>query len=668
MWKKSISHCVKNNKLLKVKGGYFLKNYNLSLSDLDDSTILRENESLLSLLLKDHTTGKNIRWGTDNYINHGYSFRYDQEIKVDLITGWYDGVIRPRADKDIDVQLERQRNRAEVFTPSWVIKMQVEAALEDMEELSLLDFIQTKWLEITCGEAPYMVNRYDMNTGEIIPLNKRTGFIDVKFRKINEKIDSENKWVKLALVIYKTSYGYEYQGDSLLLARENLILTFVDNYFYMFGAFPDDKLLLKIAKIVSLNVIQMDGLTYEVPYSNGGTAEEFGTQLSLFDDIEIEEVVEAPKLAGLKLWDKDELIEFKALSERNDSTMKFDVVIGNPPYQIENKNRKRDDAIYPVFMDTAYAIGEKVILITPGRFLFNVGSTPKKWNEKMLKDKHLEVLYYANKSDEIFPNTDITGGIAITYRDEKELLGPINVFTPYYELSTIVEKVDKIINTQSKKFGDVMHVQNKFDLDSLYSDYPEFKERLGSNGRERRLTSSIFSLLPELFHSKSETENYIGIFGRYNNKRVYKYIDSKYIEDNGNLEGWKVFVPAANGSGALGEVSSTPVIGEPEIGEPYIGHTQTFISIGSFATQHEGESCLKYIKSKFARAMLGVLKVTQNNKTKETWSKVPVQDFTKNSDIDWSQSIPEIDQQLYKKYDLNQEEINFIETHVKEME
>lgn len=172
----------------------------------------------MNLLLKDYTTGNNIKWGTNSYINHGYSFRKDQEIKVDLITGWYEGFIRPRVEKDIDVQLERQRKRAEVFTPSRVIKMQVEAAIEDMKELPLNSFIRTKWLEIICGEAPYMANRYDMETGDVIPLNKRTGFIDLKFKKLNEEIESEDEWTRFALEIYKSSYGYEYQGDSLLLA------------------------------------------------------------------------------------------------------------------------------------------------------------------------------------------------------------------------------------------------------------------------------------------------------------------------------------------------------------------------------------------------------------------------------------------------------------------
>src|SRR5699024_4338149 len=375
---------------IKNKGGGFLREDNdLSLSDLSDSTILRENESLLSLLLKDHTTGKNIKWGTDSYINHGYSFRDDQEIKIDLITGWYEGFIRPRVDKDIDIQLERQRNRAEVFTPSWVIKLQVDAALKDMEELSLVDFIKTKWLEITCGEAPYMVNRYDMETGEVIPLKDRSGFIDLKFKKLNQEIESEEEWMKLALEIYKASYGYEYQGDSLLLARENLILTFIDNYFYMFGAFPSNKLLFELTKIISLNVFQMDGLTYEIPYSDGG-ADEFGTQLSLFEAEEVKEEI-APRLAQIKLWDTKKLIEFKALSERNELKMKFDVVIGNPPYQEDIKGTSARQ-IYPHFMDNSYEIGNRVLLITPARFLFNAGKTSKKWNEKMLSDYHLKVL------------------------------------------------------------------------------------------------------------------------------------------------------------------------------------------------------------------------------------------------------------------------------------
>lgn len=639
------------------------ENNNLSLSDLSDSTLLRENESLLSLLLKDHTTGKNIKWGTDSYINHGYSFRDDQEIKIDLITGWYEGFIRPRVDKDIDIQLERQRNRAEVFTPSWVIKLQVDAALEDMEKLPLTDFLKTKWLEITCGEAPYMVNRYDMETGEVIPLKDRAGFIDVKFKKLNEAIESEEEWLKLAVEIYKASYGYEYQGDSLLLARENLILTFIDNYFYMFGTFPKEKVLLEITKIISRNVFQMDGLTYEVPYSVGGL-EESGTQLNLFEEIETEENITS-KLANIKLWRIDKTIEFKLLSERNDTEMKFDVVIGNPPYQDESigENKSYTPPIYHKFMDSAYTIGNKAILITPGRFLFNAGNTPKKWNEKMLNDQHFKVLHYEQSSHQIFPNTDITGGIAISYYDNNNIFKPIEIFTAYKELNELLDKVDY----KNGNLIDVIYNQNRFNLEKLYNDFPEYKEKIGSNGKDRRFRNNIFKKIP-LFTGEQQHKNDIKVLGLINNKRVWRYFPKEYVDINHeNLHSYKVLVPSANGSPAIGEAANTPVIGKPLIANPLEGYTQTFIGIGAFEKESEAEACLKYVKSKFLRIMLGILKVTQDNK-KDTWKLIPMQDFSDSSDIDWTKTISEIDQQLYKKYDLSQEEIEFIETNVKEME
>ena len=121
-------------------------------------------------------------------------------------------------------------------------------------------------------------------------------------------------------------------------------------------------------------------------------------------------------------------------------------------------------------------------------------------------------------------------------------------------------------------------------------------------------------------------------------------------------------MPQANGNGNLGEIISMPLVAEP-----YVGATETFLSVGSFSSKIEAEAVLKYIKTKFARTLLGVLKITQAN-TKDKWSKVPLQDFSINSDIDWSKSISEIDQQLYKKYGLSDEEITFIEEKVKDME
>lgn len=188
-------------------------------------------------------------------------------------------------------------------------------------------------------------------------------------------------------------------------------------------------------------------------------------------------------------------------------------------------------------------------------------------------------------------------------------------------------------------------------------DYPDLS--IGSEGRERRLTTSIFSL--NIFYDNKKHSDDIEIIGLIDNKRVRKFIECKYIEDNGNLNTYKVIVPKSNGSGAIGEVLSTPILGEP-----ILGYTQSFIGIGNFKNKAESTAALKYIKTKFARTMLGILKVTQDN-SKKTWKYVPLQDFTESSDIDWSKSIHEIDEQLYAKYGLSDNEIQFIENKVQTM-
>ena len=355
---------------------------------------------------------------------------------------------------------------------------------------------------------------------------------------------------------------------------------------------------------------------------------------------------------------KEKLHEIYKLNE----IMKFDAVVGNPPYQENNSERRRDDSIYHLFIDESIKIANKFTIICPARFLFNVGSTPIEWNRKILKDIHVNVDYYEDDSNKIFPDTDIKGGVVVLHRDKDKNFGEIGSFTVYKELNSILKKVQ--IKIQVLDFGTLMFVQNKFNLEKLYRDFPEFRNRLSSNGNERRLTSSIFDLLPEVFFdTKQNDEIYIRILGRQNNERKYKFIKKEYLEESANISKFKVFVTAANGSGEFGETLSSPIIGEP-----MTGHTQTFISIGEFNTFFEAESMLKYLKCKFTRAMLGVLKVTQNNKTKDVWSKIPLQDFSKKSDINWSKSISDIDKQLYKKYKLSKEEIAFIEEKVQPMD
>lgn len=197
----------------------------------------------------------------------------------------------------------------------------------------------------------------------------------------------------------------------------------------------------------------------------------------------------------------------------------------------------------------------------------------------------------------------------------------------------------------------------------MHEEHPEAIKQL-SEGHAYDMSSNIFERLPQIFFDDKPVDNheYISILGRINNSRIYKFVRRDYVNNVENLDKYKVFMPGANGNGTFGEVISSPMVVAPAIGS-----TETFISIGSYDSITEAENTLSYIKTKFARALLNILKATQAN-TPEKWKCVPLQDFTSNSDIDWSVSVAEIDQQLYKKYGLSAEEIEFIETHVKEME
>lgn len=340
--------------------------------------------------------------------------------------------------------------------------------------------------------------------------------------------------------------------------------------------------------------------------------------------------------------------------------MKFDFVIGNPPYQDmqDGENATYAPPIYHLFLDEAYRVSPCVEMIHPARFLFNAGSTPKQWNQKMLSDEHLKVLYYEQDSSKVFPNTDIKGGIAITYRNANRSFGAINAFTAFPELNSIKQKVN---TPEDGNLSDIVYIQNRFNLQKLFEDYPETISGIGSDGKDSRLEKNIFTKVEKVFYDK-EFPDAIKVLGIIDNKRVWKYIALKYVDQNHeNLMKYKVLVPTSNGSGAIGEVLSTPLIGSP-----LIGYTRSFIGIGAFNTENEAKAALKYVKSKFARTMLGILKITQDN-NKPTWRYVPMQNFTSSSDIDWSKSVAEIDVQLYRKYGLDEKEISFIESHVKEM-
>lgn len=184
--------------------------------------------------------------------------------------------------------------------------------------------------------------------------------------------------------------------------------------------------------------------------------------------------------------------------------MKFDFAIGNPPYQDETLGDNKGFAppVYHKFLEEAYKIAENVEMIHPARFLFNAGSTPKKWNEKMLADPHSTVKYYEQDSNKVFANTDIKGGVAITYRDMQRNYGAIEVFAAFPELNSIKKKVAPKLGELS--LADIIYTQNRFELETFYADYPEFKEIIGSKGKDRRFRNNIFEDIPDTVHSVIE--------------------------------------------------------------------------------------------------------------------------------------------------------------------
>lgn len=270
--------------------------------DILEDSIFQLSPDLLNILLKDHTTSeddiqRNIFWATSDYEYLGDGYRYDSPILPELITGSNGHIIMPRVLKSRDTQVARSRDMAEVFTPSWICNAQnnlIDEAwfgrkdvfnteyigehgchqwspnsekIQFPEGKTWKDYVRDIRLEITCGEAPYIVSRYDTTTGEPLPLEQRIGLLDRKLRVVSENTETSSEWLKWAQEAHKSIYAYEWQGDNLLIARESILISFIEYYRQKFGKQPLLKSIKHIAYIISWNIWQMDGLKGVVPNS-----------------------------------------------------------------------------------------------------------------------------------------------------------------------------------------------------------------------------------------------------------------------------------------------------------------------------------------------------------------------------------------------------------------
>lgn len=650
--------------------------------NIGDDILKLRSLKLLNKVLIDKTTRKNILWATDAYKESGKAYNRDREITQDLITGRNADVIKTRARKAMEQQSLRTKQHAEVFTPLWIVKKMNDHAdevwfdhadvffqgneptehIKFPPEKTWQQYVDSRRMEITCGEAPYLTTRYDVESGEAIPIENRIGILDRKLRIVNEYTTGEEDWLKWAYRALEATYGYEFQGDNVLIARVNLLMTFEEYLLARLKRRPTLSEYFQAANIIAWNIWQMDGLAGTIPYCR---AEDEYTQLSMFDEPDLEEQIQKAKNeqphCQIFNWRKRESLEYLTLQEGRNMGMKFDFIIGNPPYQDDIVTKgDRPNPIYNRFMDESYKISDVVELIHPARFLSEAGQTPKEWNRKMLHDEHFKVLYYEPDGKKIFPETDIKGGVAITIRNAHEFYGEIGTFTSFDTLNSIIRKIGK---KNEKQLKTIIASQGLFRFsEAFFKENSEAISLIGK-GTGAKIVSSILEKLPSVFlDTPTQTEEYVRFLGRINNQRIYKYIKRKYLTENSFIDSYKLFIPEANNKGTYGETLT-----EPMIGLPLDGSSDTFLNAGPFKSEIEAKNFAIYIKTKFFRALLGVKKVTQHCPP-VVWELIPLQDFTEHSDIDWTKSVAEIDKQLYAKYGLDETEINFIKTHVKEMQ
>lgn len=710
---------------------------------LDLSVDVKENElilvdpMILHLLLQDKTTGKNLIWATDDYSSYGDGFQFNDEITVEKITGEYGSVIMPRSIKSKEAQSNRTRNMAEVFTPTWICNNMNNLVDEEwfgrrnvfneensnqwkysLEKIVFPDYHQhqprgwesyigSKRLEITCGEAPYLVTRYDTVTGEEIPVEQRVGILDRKFRIINERTrmlkdrqKSYNRWFELAKKALQSTYGFEWQGDNVLLARENLLYTVIDYFYSKFGERLPQEWLPDLVKIISWNIWQMDGLKCVVPNS----CHEYKKQPrpvapSLFDaraysasvlkrsvglcdvnEIEIQQCQGCLKdnldlhngvYCKIKNWSTGRVLKFKDLmgeqrsEERMSKDFKFDVVIGNPPYQESistGSNTSLSKQLFPSFVKNSILLGSKhVMLIMPSRW-FTADAQDKsfiKMREFIKKHNHIKTMVNYPDGKDVF--ADVTAGSICFFLYDADYNGNVN----FLEWSN-----GKFSSTTRPLFEDGL------DIILSMNEMVSILDKVRKHKNFVPLTSITYgrnafgivgkkSILEQMSQT-SPFDNAVKILCAYEEIR---YTDKMNVTKNASMIGkWKAFTSKGNGgAGNLNKEKAVAILGKAFVGTPDMVCTDSLIPFGPFDTEIEAYNFTKYMTTKFLRFMVGILKVSQNL-YQTVYQFVPLQDFSTKSDVDWSQSVTDIDSYLYRKYDFSEEEIAFIESMIKPMD
>lgn len=677
--------------------------------DIQENSIYEIDEKLLEILLKDRSSKKNIIWATDNYAMRGKGYQEYDHIAVKSITGRNGLVIKPRIKKSKREQQIRIKKKAEVFTPSWICNKQnneldkiwferenvfntesgdswktnyKKIIFSDLPEKTWKDYVKQKALEITCGEAPYLASRYDTVSGEWIDIQDRIGALDRKLRVVGENTQTEDEWYEWVVKAYKSTFGYEWQGDSLLIARENLLFTFIDYYFDRFKKQPSNEQLIEIAKILSWNLWQMDGLKHVVPNSCKPIPK---FQLSFFEDMEKPdectgcEKGNSYKHTGIyckiKNWKTNRTILFNNIKGRKG--MKFDFIIGNPPYQETiNKTDAQTQAnttwIYQDFQNAADKISRFSCLIYPFGGWFDSPTRLGGLGNRILKDgRTILIRAYEGTSDKrawyrndklpnpVFGNdANLSAGVSIVLRSEniKESFEYSNRI--YSDDVVKIKTSETYYLTPNPLFASI---NKKLGNKKLISQVKKGIFGIESNFVENNPEKVSFNINDWNNPIQLLTNDKAGSAGR---ATLYWTDKPNIVKGNKYLDHYKVLIASAYPKKSI--ISGDPTIENVkkrinelvEILPPNSAFGRSRMALYMSKSKTECDNFIKYMNTSFFAGLM----LQEPNRSSTIGDIIPIQNYSASSDIDWSKTIDEIDIQLYKKYNLTDKEISFIKS------
>lgn len=637
--------------------------------NIQDDILKLHAMGLLDDLLADKTTKQNIIWATDTYSGCGMGYGCHEAITAELITGANANIIKTRARKAMEQQSERTRQHAEVFSPFWICKKMNDHADEVWAGKNWMEYVDSRRLEITCGEAPYLVSRYDVETGEAVPIPERIGLLDRKLRAVNENTQSEEEWLRWAIRAFWATYGYDYQGDNVLISRANLLMSFEEYLWERWRRRPTLAEYRKLITVITWNLWQMDGLTGTIPY--GTTEEEFQVidWFGMFSGTaELSEENKQPSCL-VHNWTGGNSVEFLALPTRGKKAMKFDFVIGNPPYQEEtaqevsktNGQTPKKNIFHYFQMAADRIAGEATVMIYPaGRWIHRSGKGMEEFGLQQINDPHLKKIIFYPDSKDVFTGVAIADGVGVVIKEMQKT-------TPGFEY--IYSKGNDTIRVEMDNPGNDLMPLNPKDLaitEKVKSFVGKYKLDYLHN---RILPRSLFGIESSFVQDNPgqavplesvQTLDFDKQIKLFTNDKAGKagrakwfVVDKSTIKNNQQYIGeWQVVVSSANAGGQKRD-------NQLEIIDNHSAFGRARVALASFKSQSEAQNFFNFAQTYVVRFMF----LMTDEALTSLGKRVPdLLNYSSQNDIvDFSTNL---DAQLNQIIGFTDEEISYIHTVV----